>query len=591
MTDKVNPSVNRPAEAFKTAGAIGYGGHANGPDKGFVVDGANPTEVSSQDAGINEGALNTFSVEQLVPQFEESAQIFESSPAPTDMAFNDTGGEVFTVDNDRNAVVRFTLSSNYDIGTIGSTQSFDVSGQTTDIVGIEFNNNGTKMFVVANDTNSVYEYNLSTAFDLSTASVASGEAYDYSGQTAGAQTMAFDDTGSRMYIGATSGTIYEYSLSTNFDVSTASFTDSFTDSSNSNTVNALAFDDVGDKAFAVSNAGIVFEYSLSSPYDISTATSENTFNTTEYDNDPQGIEFDETEDAFILVGLQNKQFTKWSLPASYDLYLDTLDVTVDPGEAFIFGSWLAIDTTTTVTLPSSVSNETVYVGWNKNGSDDVIVGLDTAFDEASGDTDIKIPLYEFDTNSTQVIAQDDRRRIGYTIDVDGKVYFGDNAETSIGYNGTELEITGAVLHNAGGDRALHTVDNTFVAHSVESYRNSGSDHGMFQTFSARGVEDQPKQIQANDKLLTLRARGHDGQDFVIAGDLVFTADETFTGGSKGTNMIVSLAPPGSVTREDAFKVGADGLTEVLNGGFRLHNVTSDLSSQPAGTMWYRSDLD
>jgi hypothetical protein len=87
----------------------------------------------------------------------------------------------------------------------------------------------------------------------------------------------------------------------------------------------------------------------------------------------------------------------------------SLDVTIDGGEAFVFGSWIAIDTDTTVTLASSTTGQTVYVGWNKNGSDDVIVGLDGAFSSASGDRDERIPLFDFDTDGSGVTNVVDRR--------------------------------------------------------------------------------------------------------------------------------------------------------------------------------------
>lgn len=90
----------------------------------------------------------------------------------------------------------------------------------------------------------------------------------------------------------------------------------------------------------------------------------------------------------------------------------SFDVTIDPGEAFVFGSWLAIDTSTTVTLASSTAGQTVYVGWNKNGADDVIVGLASAFSSASGDTDERIPLWTFNTDGSGVTSVTDKRQIG-----------------------------------------------------------------------------------------------------------------------------------------------------------------------------------
>jgi len=87
----------------------------------------------------------------------------------------------------------------------------------------------------------------------------------------------------------------------------------------------------------------------------------------------------------------------------------SLDVTIDGGEAFVFGAWVAIDTQTTVTLAADTAGQVVSVGWNKNGTDDVIVGLDSAFSSASGDADQKIPLFEFDTDSSGVTNVGDLR--------------------------------------------------------------------------------------------------------------------------------------------------------------------------------------
>lgn len=90
----------------------------------------------------------------------------------------------------------------------------------------------------------------------------------------------------------------------------------------------------------------------------------------------------------------------------------SLTVTIDPGESFIFGAWTCIDTETTVTLPANENAATVFVGWNKNSSDDVIIGTDATFANAIGDTDKRIPLFDFETDGTGVTRVTDRRRLG-----------------------------------------------------------------------------------------------------------------------------------------------------------------------------------
>lgn len=93
----------------------------------------------------------------------------------------------------------------------------------------------------------------------------------------------------------------------------------------------------------------------------------------------------------------------------------SLDVDIDAGEAFIYGAWLSIDTTTTVTLAASTAGQTVYVGWAKDEPDNVIIGLEGAFDTAASNTDQKIPLFTFDTDGTGVTSTTDDRVIGQTV--------------------------------------------------------------------------------------------------------------------------------------------------------------------------------
>lgn len=124
------------------------------------------------------------------------------------------------------------------------------------------------------------------------------------------------------------------------------------------------------------------------------------------------------EEGFIVeagspteIAVQDGGITEGNLNA-FNYSTAGLDVTVDGGEAFVFGSWLAIDTQTTVTLADNTSGQQIYVGWNKDGTDDVIVGLQSAFDNATGNTDQKIPIGTFDTSGGSVSSSADNRTVG-----------------------------------------------------------------------------------------------------------------------------------------------------------------------------------
>jgi hypothetical protein len=129
----------------------------------------------------------------------------------------------------------------------------------------------------------------------------------------------------------------------------------------------------------------------------------------------------------------------------------SLDVTIEGGESFIFGSWVCVDTSTTINLAPSTNDQTVYLGWNKDSANDVIVGLNEAFSNVSDDTDKRIALYSFDTGSGGVTSVIDERTIGSSISVEGEQTFGTNSEVTLSYDPVDddFEINGADLTSTG----------------------------------------------------------------------------------------------------------------------------------------------
>lgn len=77
---------------------------------------------------------------------------------------------------------------------------------------------------------------------------------------------------------------------------------------------------------------------------------------------------------------------------------DGLNRDIAPGEGFVFGSYIARDVETTVTLDDDTEGQTVYVGWDGEGGDSVIIGLEDAFTWK----DQRIPLITYDTSSDEV---------------------------------------------------------------------------------------------------------------------------------------------------------------------------------------------
>jgi DNA-binding beta-propeller fold protein YncE len=207
--------------------------------------------------------------------FDVSGSSNQQATNPTGIAFNPDGTRMFVVGDSTDSVFQYSLSTGFDVSTASfSGTSFDVSGQTASPEGVAFNSDGTRMFIVGNKTDSVFQYSLSTGFDLSTASF-SGTSFDVSGQETTPKGVAFSSDGTRMFVvGTGSDSVFEYSLNTGFDVSTASFSGTSFDISGQQSDPAdVVFSPDGTRMFIPENSpDSLFQYSLSNGFDISTAS-------------------------------------------------------------------------------------------------------------------------------------------------------------------------------------------------------------------------------------------------------------------------------------------------------------------------------
>lgn len=155
--------------------------------------------------------------------YVQSFSVAAQEVVPTDLAFNSDGTKMFVLGDNGNDVNEYALSTAYDISTASYTRNFSVGTQDTSPWGMDFSPDGTKMFIAGRTNNTVFAYNLSTGFDLSTASYAS-QSFSTTSQHSGLGGVTFNTDGTKMFTSSdTSRSIYEYNLSTAFNVSTASY--------------------------------------------------------------------------------------------------------------------------------------------------------------------------------------------------------------------------------------------------------------------------------------------------------------------------------------------------------------------------------
>ena len=185
-----------------------------------------------------------------------------------DFVFNNDGSKLYMAGGTTDSIYQYDLSVNFDISTASyNSVSFSIAAQSTSVDAVAFNLDGSKMFMIADK---VYQYSLSTNFDLSTASYDS-VSFDISGQDSSPDGFAFNSDGSKMYMLGYK-TLYQYTLSTNFDLSTASYDSVTFDASQQGAEpTGLAFNADGSKMYLAENGKkVINQYTLSTPFDIST---------------------------------------------------------------------------------------------------------------------------------------------------------------------------------------------------------------------------------------------------------------------------------------------------------------------------------
>jgi sugar lactone lactonase YvrE len=118
---------------------------------------------------------------------------------------------MYVVGNTNDTIYQYTLSTPFDVSTASyASKSFGVGGEEPSPTDLALSEDGTAMYVVGNTNDTVYQYTLSTPFDASTASYAS-KSFSVTGEETVPRGLALGSDGENMYaLGSTNDTIYQY---------------------------------------------------------------------------------------------------------------------------------------------------------------------------------------------------------------------------------------------------------------------------------------------------------------------------------------------------------------------------------------------
>jgi hypothetical protein len=277
------------------------------------------------------------------------------TPSPTinsiGVAFKPDGTKMYTLDLSGDDVAQYSLTSAWDVSTATSdSKTFDVGSQDTDPYEVEFKSDGTKMYILGTANDTLYQYSLSTAWDVSTASYDS-VSFSFTSQTLQPYGMSFSSDGTKLYVADYQNKqILQYNLSTAWDASTISYASkvlSVSTELGSAQLYSVSISSNGTKLYVgTHNQGMIYEYILSTAYDVSTGSyTNNSFSSIGQEASVTSIVFKPDGTKMFVTGFNSDTIYQ------YSTVLTTAQLDLSTGSVFDYTP--ASDVQVTLTNPAT----------------------------------------------------------------------------------------------------------------------------------------------------------------------------------------------------------------------------------------------
>ena len=261
------------------------------PDGSVQTTGNVATGVASLTGGT--GTVIDMVITTPGVNWSVNSAVYNSSSAilGQDLYMKSDGTRLYIVDSVADRALQYNLSTAFDIQT--ATYSSNAAIGDTSATGIFFKSDGTKMYILGQTNDRVLEYNLGTAWVVNSTSVSYSSNVSIATQDGSATGLAFSSDGTKMYIsGDSTDKIYEYALGTAWQVNTATYTSNVSISTIETSVDSVQFKSDGTRMYIVgSSSNRVHEYSLSSAWSINSASYSSNVSISSQTTGSQGLTF------------------------------------------------------------------------------------------------------------------------------------------------------------------------------------------------------------------------------------------------------------------------------------------------------------
>jgi hypothetical protein len=346
----VGSYVSSSTVASTTELTIASGGSFTAPSSALTVgDFTNSGTFADNGGTLNLAGVGAFN-NRL--SFVHATSVSVQDTVPTGLTFNSTGTKMYMSGNNTDAIYEYNLASPFNVSSASFLHATSVSAQDTSPQDVAFNPDGTKMYVLGGQGTSdeVNEYNLASSFNVSSASFL--HATSVATQETGTQGFAFRPDGTKMYIvGDADDEINEYTLTIPWNVSTAVAVDTFSVATQETLPSGLTFSPDGTKLFVLGYASDnINEYALTTPWDVSTGVFVDAISVLTQDDDATGFAFKPDGSKLFMSGGVGDDVYEYAVTSELS---GTLTGTSD------LGAIRTVSGTTTLLANASTTNFTI----------------------------------------------------------------------------------------------------------------------------------------------------------------------------------------------------------------------------------------
>ena len=258
------------------------------------------------------------------PTFIANLDISDDEGSATGITFKPDGTKMYITGIGADKILQYNLTTAFDITSAALEKSVlirTVEGAPEDV---KFNSDGTVIFILGTGGNGIDRWSLSTPYDIGSITAADTTFTSIGGDPRG---LAFNNNGTKMFVlNQTNTRVEEYNLSTPYNPDTKTLTNTLTNATSSNFHQGLGFNADGSKMFVVKSRGgsntdnKIDEYALSTAFDISSssATLTGTFSPTHSSDEYlSGMAFNGSGTKMYHINWRDDEVREYSLSCPF----------------------------------------------------------------------------------------------------------------------------------------------------------------------------------------------------------------------------------------------------------------------------------